>query len=137
MKNLFVLLISLLSIQFSFAQTDKDQITTTLLDYIEGTAQGIPQRIKNAFHKDLNLYTISNDTLSSIDGKKYIEYFKKGQQRDRIGKIIAIDVVNNAAMAKVEINTPSKKRLYTDFMMLLKIKGQWKIIHKSYTYENY
>jgi len=137
MKNLFVVFLCLISCEIVFAQSDKDQITETLLDYIEGTANGQPERIKNAFHKDLNLYSISNDTLGITSGKKYIGYFKEGQKRDRVGKIVSIDVVNNAAMAKVEIDVPTRKRLYTDYMMLLKVEGKWKIIHKSYTHVSY
>ncbi|WP_299222546.1 nuclear transport factor 2 family protein [uncultured Aquimarina sp.] len=137
MKNLFVVFLCLISFEIVLAQSDKDQITETLLDYIEGTANGAPERIKNAFHKDLNLYSIANDTLSITSGKKYIGYFKEGQKRDRVGKIVSIDVVNNAAMAKVEIDVPTRKRLYTDYMMLLKVEGKWKIIHKSYTHVSY
>lgn len=137
MKNPYLILLFILCVQISFAQTDKEQIKETLLHYIEGTTNGVPERIKKAFHKDLNLYSVSNDTLSITNGQKYISYFKEGQKRDRVGKIISIDVVNNAAMAKVEIDVPSRNRLYTDYMMLLKVEGQWKIIHKSYTSENY
>ncbi|WP_378173936.1 nuclear transport factor 2 family protein [Aquimarina sp. SS2-1] len=137
MKNIFVLVLCMLSVTFSSAQSDKDQITETLLNYIEGTANGVTERIKKAFHKNLNLYTIDNDTLRITSGKKYIGYFKEGQKRDRVGKIVSIDVVHNAAMAKVEIDVSGMKRLYTDYMMLLKVKGQWKIIHKSYTHIDY
>ncbi|MBW1297415.1 nuclear transport factor 2 family protein [Aquimarina litoralis] len=136
MKNLIILVI-LLSTTITVAQSDKEKIKETLLDYIEGTADGSPERIKKAFHKNLNLYSITNDSLSITSGKKYIGYFKEGEKRDRIGKIISIDVVNNAAMAKVEIDFPKGKRLYTDYMMLLKVQGEWKIIHKSYTYVPY
>ncbi len=137
MKNLLLLSVCLITFQITSGQSDKDQITETLLHYIEGTANGAPDRIKKAFHKDLNLYSISNDTLSIRSGKKYIGYFKEGQKRERVGKIVSIDVVNDAAIAKVEIDVPTRKRLYTDYMMLLKVKGAWKIIHKSYTLINY
>ncbi|AXT55236.1 nuclear transport factor 2 family protein [Aquimarina sp. AD1] len=137
MKKLLLLSVCLISFYITSGQSDKDQITETLLHYIEGTANGAPERIKKAFHKDLNLYSISNDTLSIRSGKKYISYFKEGKKRERVGKIVSIDVVNDAAIAKVEIDVPTRKRLYTDYMMLLKVKGTWKIIHKSYTHINY
>ncbi|WP_405206545.1 nuclear transport factor 2 family protein [Aquimarina sp. LLG6339-5] len=137
MKNLLLLSVCLISFHITSGQSDKDQITETLLHYIEGTANGAPERIKKAFHEDLNLYSISKDTLSIRSGKKYISYFKEGQKRERVGKIVSIDVVNDAAIAKVEIDVPTRKRLYTDYMMLLKVKGTWKIIHKSYTHINY
>jgi hypothetical protein len=107
------------------------------MHYIEGTANGQPERLKEAFHKDMNLYSVANDTLKTLSGKTYTSYYKPGQKRNRIGKIISIDYVNNAAIAKLEIDYPERKTLYTDYILLLKIEGHWKIINKSYTSEEY
>ncbi len=51
-----------------------------------------------------------------------------------IGKIVSIDIENDAASAKIEVDMPNKNRIYTDYLLLLKIKEEWKIIQKSYTY---
>ncbi len=117
--------------------SDLEAITNTLLDYIEGTANGQPERIARAFHPDLNLYTVAGDSLMVRNGQKYISYFQPGKKNNRIGRILSIDYVNDAAVAKVEIRMPHMKRVYIDYMMLLKYQGSWKIIHKSYTYEPY
>ena len=137
MARIIFILIMVFGIQCAAAQSEEALITKTLMDYIEGTANGEPDRIRKAFHSDLNLYSIANDTLRALSGKQYIGYFKEGQKADRVGKIISIDYVNDAAIAKVEIKSPGRKRLYTDYMMLLKIKGQWMIIHKSFTSQSY
>lgn len=138
MKSTTLSILLFFSLTIAMAQSDKDMITETLMDYIEGTSQGQPERIKKAFHPDLNLYSINEDeSLRTLSGQRYIGYFKPGEKNERIGKIVSIDVVNNAAMAKVEIDMPSRKRLYTDYMMLLKINGHWTIVHKSFTWENY
>ena len=119
------------------AQSEEASIRKALYNYIEGTANGEPERVQKAFHKDLNLYSIRSGELNIWNGKKYIGNIKKGRKSNRVGKIISIDYVNNAAMAKLEIDMPGSKRLYTDYMLLLKIKGEWKVIHKSYTYKSY
>ncbi|WP_452225006.1 nuclear transport factor 2 family protein [Lacinutrix chionoecetis] len=124
------------------SQTEKsaseiEQITKTLMDYIEGTANGEPDRVTRAFHKDLNLYTMDNDSLKVWNGKNYISGIKEGRKSNRIGKIVSMDYENNAASAKIEILMPNAKRIYTDYLLLLKVKGKWKIIHKSYTYVAY
>lgn len=116
-------------------KNEEDAIRAVLLDYMEGTANGEPERIKNAFHSDLNLYSVAEDALQVLPGQKYISYFKSGEKRDRIGKIIFVDYVNDAATAKIEILVPSRKRVYTDYLLLLKVENEWKIIHKSYTFE--
>ena len=112
-------------------------ITATLMDYIDGTGNGEPARITRAFHEDLNLYAVDGTNLMSRSGKKYITYFQEGKKSNRIGRIISIDFENNAATAKIEILMPGKKRIYTDYLLLLKFPEGWKIIHKSYTYVPY
>ncbi len=61
------------------------------MDYIDGTANGEPEKLKRAFHPDFNLYTIINDSLRIRSGKKYIANVKEGQKSNRIGGIISID----------------------------------------------
>ncbi|MFK7807159.1 MAG: nuclear transport factor 2 family protein, partial [Saprospiraceae bacterium] len=118
-------------------QTDEELITSTIIDYIDGTAVAQPQRLIRAFHKDMNLYSIEADSLKVLSGKTYTSFYKPGQKRNRVGKIISIDFVNDAAIAKLEIDYPDRKTLYTDYLLLLKIKGRWKIIQKAYTSEKY
>jgi hypothetical protein len=109
-------------------------IRATLMDYIEGTGKGEPERLHRAFHPDFNLYAVTQeDSLLIRDGEKYIADVKPGVVTKRIGKILAIDYVNNAAMAKVEIAIPDW-RIFTDYFLLLKYEGSWKIVHKSYTW---
>jgi hypothetical protein len=119
------------------AQNEIEDIQKTLLDYIEGTANGEPERLKKAFHKDFKLYHIANDSLQVWSGQNYINNVSPGKKSNRIGKIISIDYENDAAIAKIEVNMPEKKRLYTDYLLLLKYNDEWKIIHKTFTYLNY
>ena len=111
-----------------------EQITATLMDYIEGTANGEPDRLRKAFHPDFNLYTVTTaDSLNIRSGKAYIGNVQKGEKSNRIGRIIAIDFEKDAAMAKAEIVIPGW-RIYTDYFLLLKYEGSWKIVQKSYTW---
>lgn len=136
-KRIVSSVILLLTFQVVLAQTEQEHITKMLMDYIEGTANGEPERVKSAFHKDLNLYTVVDDSLKVWNGQKYISGIKKGAKSNRIGRIVNIDIENNAASAKIEILMPDRKRKYTDYLLLLKFQNEWKIIHKSYTYVNY
>ena len=107
------------------------------MDYIEGTANGEPERLRRAFHPDFNLYTVTQeDSLRIRSGEEYIQGIKVGEKSDRIGRIIAIDYENNAAMAKAEIIIPGW-RIFTDYFLLLKYEGSWKIVQKSYTWTAY
>ncbi len=119
------------------AQTEIERINKVLYDYIDGTANGEPSRLKRAFHPEFNLYFVAKDSLRVWKGENYINNVKEGKKSNRIGKVLSIDFEGNAAVAKIEILMPSRKRIYTDYLLLLKIKNDWKIIHKSFTFKNY
>ena len=123
--------------QMESEASEIEQIRKTLLDYIEGTANGEPERLRAAFHKDLYLYSVAGDTLRPLSGQTYIGYFEDRKPRNRIGRIISIDYENDAATAKIEILMPARKRIYTDYLLLLKLQSNWKIIHKSFTFRAY
>ncbi len=127
--------IFLFTFSFSKAQnkSDFELVTETLNHYIEGTANGEPERLKIAFHPDFKLYTVTKDSLWIRSGKNYIANIKKGKKSSRVGRIISIDIENDAASAKAEIVIPGW-RIYTDYFLLLKYQGSWKIVQKSYSY---
>lgn len=114
--------------------SDIEQITEVLMHYIEGTSNGQPERLRKAFHPDFNLFTVTEeDSLRIRSGEQYISGIKVGVKNSRVGRIIAIDYENNAATAKVEILIPGW-RMFIDYFLLLKYEGQWRIVHKSYTW---
>ncbi len=137
MKKIIITVFLIFGLVNANGQSEIEKINNVLYDYIEGTANGEPDRLKEAFHEDFNLYFVSNDTVRVWSGKKYIENVKPGSKSNRIGKVISIDFEDNAAIARIEILMPSRKRIYTDYLLLLKVKNQWKIIHKSFTFKNY
>lgn len=104
-RHLFLGIIA--GICFSFdvkAATETELITQTLTDYIEGTANGEPDRLRKAFHPDFKLYAVSPaDELLIRSGEQYIEGFPSGKKTNRIARILSIDVENNTASAKVEV----------------------------------
>ena len=140
MKKIFALL-ALLFIQFNVSAQTSDsaisQITETIMNYIDGTANGDPEKLRKVFHPDFNLYAVTDkDSLLIRSGEKYISNIKPGEKVNRIGRIISIDVENNAAIAKAEIVIPGW-RIFTDYFLLMKYEGSWKIVQKSYTWRAY
>ena len=140
MKSLPILTICLMLCSGLNAQTQAEnsksefeQITGTLMDYIEGTANGEPERLRKAFHPAFNLYTVNKDSLWIRSGEQYIANIKSGEKSNRIGRILSIDIEKDAAMAKAEIVVPNW-RIFTDYFLLLKYEGSWKIVQKSYSW---
>lgn len=137
MRHILFLSFILTSFLTANAQSEIEPINKVLYDYIEGTANGEPDRLKRAFHEDFNLYFVKNDSLNVWSGATYVSNVTPGKKSNRIGKVLSVDYEGNAAIGKIEILMPSLKRIYTDYLMLLKIDGRWKIIHKSFTFKNY
>jgi len=137
MKHIIIVIFLTFSLIHINAQSEIEQINKVLYDYIEGTANGEPDRLKRAFDENFNLYFVREDSLQVWSGKQYVGNVKQGQKSNRIGKVLSIDFEGDAAIAKIEILMPARKRIYTDYLMLLKVNKQWKIIHKSFTYKNY
>jgi len=119
----------------ALVKTDLDQVKEILLHYIEGTANGEPERLRKAFHPNFNLYTVVNDTLWTRSGERYISNTKAGVKNNRIGRIISIDIEKDAAIAKAEIVVPNL-RTFADYFLMLKYQGAWKIVHKSYSWRD-
>jgi len=133
MKKIVLITSFLLGSIYCNGQTEIELISQTLTDYIEGSTNGQPDRLKSAFHPDLNLYSVREDKISIWSGVDYIKSTHEGKPTGEYGKIISIDYENNAAMAKVEISHPQNPVPFIDYFMLLKTEGKWTIIHKMYT----
>ncbi len=130
-KLIFIAFIFILSLHVN-AQSEEAAVRATAMDYIEGTANGEIERIRRAFHETAALYAVNNEGgLRKIPIDQYIGYFKQGQKNDRKGKIISVDLLNDAAQVKIEIVSGQWK--FTDYLLLLKLDEGWKIINKSFT----
>ncbi len=139
MKNLITGLGLLIAITGSAQQSEREQISETLNDYIEGTSYSYPERIKNAFNDEANLFLSRKDEeLWIVKASEYATWFEKnepGKFTGRIGDIISIDQSNDIATAKVEILMPERNTRFVDLFLLKKLGGQWKILSKSATRE--
>lgn len=137
-KTLFSIVALIVAINLSIGQsanseTEIQQIRTTLMHYIEGTANGQPDRLRKAFHPGFNLYTVTQeDSLRIISGQRYISNIKEGEKNSRQGRILSVDYDGESAIAKAEIVIPGY-RIFTDYFILSKYEGSWKIVHKSFS----
>jgi hypothetical protein len=101
--------------------------------YLKGHATGDGEYFRRAFHPDAKIQ-------GNRDGKLFSrtrEEFAAGapgkpaaDEAQRKRRIVSVDVVDDAAFAKIELDYPAVK--FTDFMTLLRIDGEWKIMSKVY-----
>ncbi|MEM9054024.1 MAG: nuclear transport factor 2 family protein, partial [Pseudomonadota bacterium] len=106
-----------------------DDVSATVQLYLEGTQRGQPELIEQAFAPGLEVQWLGErGELRRRSAAAYIDMFRDLRYRDRKGHIVAIDATDTAASVKAEIEWMGRR--YTDYMLLLKIEGEWKIISK-------
>ncbi len=104
-------------------------IAETVQNYLDGTEQAKPELIESAFAPSLEVQWLGeHGELRRRGGDEYIEMFRDLRYRDRKGHIVMIDATDTAATVKAEIEWMGRR--YTDYMLLLKIEGDWKITNK-------
>lgn len=104
--------------------------------YFKGTYQGDAEQLKRAFHPDAHITGSLNNQIYDWTLTDFINRVTttaspatQGEKYDK--EIIFLDKTNQAAMVKARVAV--KDLIFTDYITLLKINGQWLIRNKSFT----
>jgi hypothetical protein len=101
--------------------------------YIDGHATGQRQIMEQAFHPSARLQSISNGEVAIRPIEQYLSGMQgqpASDESERKRKIASIDYHGSAAIARVELDYPSVT--FVDYMQLLKVGDEWKIVNKIY-----
>jgi hypothetical protein len=107
-----------------------------LENYIKGHATGQGEYMRKAFHPDARLQWFRDGKYQTRSIDEYIAGFKgepASDEAQRKRRIESLDIKGNAGMAKIVLDCPNIK--FTDYMSLLKIGDEWKIVNKIFTAE--
>ncbi len=130
---LFTFVLCGLTAAVSAQSDEKAAVRVPVENYIKGQETGDGEYIKKAFHTEGNMIFVRDGKYMTRSFAEYIKGFTgkpAADEKDRKRTIESIDVVGNAAVAKVILDYPTVK--FTDYFTLLKIEGEWKIINKSF-----
>ena len=138
MKHLAILfaLFTLFAFVGSGQTDEKAAVRVPLENYIKAHATGDPEYARKAFHSEGNMIWIREGKYSSEPFDSFIKRAFTGKpaadeaKRRESRRIEAIDVSGNAAVARIVLDYPTVK--FVDYMTLLKIDGEWKIVNKSF-----
>ena len=112
---------------------DFDDVSEVVGKYFEGTEQGRPDLLEDAFLPTLEIqYVNPEGELGRITAADYISRFKPGVKADRKGRIVHMDIAGTTATVKAEIIMGD--RLYTDYLLLLKLPEGWRVSNKIASY---
>ena len=119
------------------AQTaEESAVRVPLENYIKAHATGDPEYARKAFHSEGNMIWIREGKYSSETFDNFIKRAFTGKpaadeaKRKEGRRIEAVDISGNAAVARIVLDYPTVK--FVDYMTLLKIDGEWKIVNKSF-----
>lgn len=113
--------------------SETEAVRVPLENYIKGHATGDGQYMRKAFHTEGNLIFIRDGQFMTRSFADYVAGFtgKPAADEDKRKRSIeSIDVSGNAAVAKIILDYPSVR--FVDYMSLLKIDGEWKIVTKIF-----
>jgi hypothetical protein len=121
----------------AIGQTDEEEAARVPLEnYIKAHATGDPEYARKAFHTEGNMIWMREGRYSSESLDSFIKRAFTGkpaadeEKRKDNRKIEAIDISGNAGVARIVLDYPAVK--FVDYMTLLKINGEWKIVNKSF-----
>lgn len=102
--------------------------------YLQGHATGDGTHMRRAFLPTAHIEGIRNGTFNSWTLDEYVANFTgkpAADEAQRSRRIDVVDISGTAATARATLGFP--KSTVTDFFVLLKVDGEWKIANKVYS----
>ena len=117
---------------------DEAAIRQTVQYYFDGGKHRDSLTLRKAFHPDARMLFARDGKLAVVPIGEYItrvgsERLERGEVDSTERKVVSVDVVGDAAVAKLELKRPNA--ILTDYMSLLKVDGRWLIVNKIFTRE--
>ena len=129
-KSVF-LVVAIIFISMSIhAQTDEAGARACLEDYMSGDGA----RVEKAFHSSATMKYLDAQSgeFKDVPIADYIARVKANTNKtERKIEIVSLNVEGNAANGKIKIETD--KVIMYDYMNMLKINGEWKIVSKIFS----
>lgn len=119
------------SAQAAARGTEEAAVRATLQRYLNGHATGRGEEFAAAMHGEMRLMSVREGKLSQRTAAEYVALWTGRPAPDEARRrrwIESVDVTGSAAQAKIVLEHPTAR--LTDYMNLLKVDGEWKIVNK-------
>ena len=134
LTNLRIYTLAMVSLLLSFAsvaqKTDEEAVKACLENYMSGDGD----RMEKAFHPSATMKYIDaqSNEFKDVPIADFIARVKSNTtKQDRKIEIVVLNIEGNAANGKIKIET--EKAVLYDYMNMLKINGEWKIVSKIFS----
>ena len=112
----------------------ESQVRAVVERYLHGLKFNDVHDFEAAFWPDARLFFVKKDgSIGQLTQQEWYKMFAgvAGKEEEGTLKILAIDVTGNAASVKVIETYPTS--IYVDYLNMLQLGGEWRIVNKIYT----
>ena len=120
-------------ISSSAESTDEAAARVPLENYLKGHATGDGEYMRKAFHPDAKVFSYRDGKLNQLTSLEFAARFTGKPAPDEAQRkrwIESIRITGNAGIGVIVLDYPQTK--FVDYMSLLKVDGEWKIINKTF-----
>ncbi len=113
--------------------TEETAARVPLENYLKGHATGDAEFFKKAFHPEAKLFWFRDGKFNTRTSAEYIAGATGKPAADESQRkrwIESVNITGNTGVAKIVLDYPQMK--FTDYMSLLKVDGEWKIVNKTF-----
>lgn len=117
-------------------QREEAAVRAAIEHYFRAHATGLGEHHRKVFHPEAKLFWINEGKFTQRTSEEYIAGSPGRPAPDEAQRkrtIEMIDITGDAAVVKLVLDYPNAK--LTDYMSLLKIDGEWRIVNKIFTRE--
>lgn len=120
----------------STAANEAQAARVPLESYISAHATGNPDYIRKAFFPDAKIMAFRDGKLLNLSVGEFSSRFNgkpAADESQRKRRIESLSITGNAGVAQIVLDYPDAT--LTDYMSLLKVNGEWKIVNKVFNVE--
>lgn len=134
--NMFLLSVVLFTLTINASSqntSDADGVKACLENYMSGEGD----KVEKAFHSSATMkyIDVQSGEFKDVPIADYIARVKANTtKQERKIEVVSMNVEGSAAQAKIKIETD--KLIMYDYMNLLKINNEWKIVSKIFSRQN-
>ena len=115
------------------ATHDYNAVIDTAGRYVEGLREGSVATIKQAFHEEAVMYGFTNGELLGGPISNLYDFVESnGKAADITTRLDVLAITPTTAVVRVDMEKDAIGADYNDYLTLIKINGDWKVIAKVY-----
>ena len=115
------------------SQAETAAARVPLENYIQGHATGNGDFMRKAFHTEAKVMAFRDGKLTNLTSEEFASRFNgkpAADEAQRKRRIEGVEITGNAGVGKIVLDYPTVT--FTDYMSLLKVGDEWKIVNKVF-----